>query len=220
MAGSSFNAATPPTGSAASPAAVQTAAKHRQRQQQQSQQGDGSGDGGGQGDGSQPDDGGGLGDTNLSPTTGQQSNPEAADLVNRSRAGDKSATQTIQETMRADRAGDPRARVLAQGILEYTKGHAEFAGEMLTGHAANLSHSHPLTQRRVKRIGDDLAATFGAEGHRVYLAHVASPFGPPSGYKPAFMGQVVGRAQAMQAARFPMGGVRFLSPKAARELGE
>ena len=164
----------------------------------------------------------GLGDEGLDVRTGQPSHPEAAAIVNAARAGNPAAVQKIQETMRAYNAGDPRARHLAEGIIAYTQGRPEFAGEVQRGHVVNLSHSHPLTQRRVQRIGKDIAATFGAEGERIYMAHVNRPHGPvaPIENVPAWTGQIVGKAQHIQAARFPEGRVRFVSQRAARELGE
>ena len=155
------------------------------------------------------------GDNGLSVITGHVANPEAARLVNASRAGDRQAIQLVRDIGRAARAGDPRAQELGDAIHVYTKTHPEFGVEILEGHAANISHSHPLTFKRVKSI----AATFGSETESsLFLRAVRSPEGPPSSVRPIYMGQAVGRAQAIQAARFPGASIKRVSEKAAREL--
>ncbi len=176
------------------------------------QGGSGSQGGGGGGGGSNP----AAGDTGLSPQTGQPSAPNAAQLVNAARAGDPKADQYLRDVMRAARAGDPQWTKMAEDILKYTQGRPEFGTELVNGHAANLSHSHPLTHQRVKRI----AADFGGEGSGEFMAYVKSPYGPVADSLPGFTGQVVGRAQAIQASRFPGAPIRLLSVRAARELGE
>lgn len=161
-----------------------------------------------------------LGDRGLHPATGMPVNPHADSLVRRARAGDPRAKMEIGDAIRMSRTGDPRARALAAALLQRTAGAPDIAGEIANGHAANLSHSHPLTDRRVGKIGEQVAAQYGARGTAEYHAHVASPHGAISPSMPAWTGQVVGRAQAMQAARFPNGRIRFVSPRAAREMGE
>jgi len=155
-------------------------------------------------------------DQGLDPTTGQLEHPQAAELVAAARAGSRKAVQQIQDVVRAARSGDPRAQGLAEAIRSYTRTHPEFENEVLDGHAANLSHSHPLTARRVQNI----AAGFSGEGQRMFHEHVRNPYGAPSPMREGYMGQVVGRAQAIQAARFPDSSLERYSPRVARELGE
>jgi hypothetical protein len=155
-------------------------------------------------------------DQGLNPVTGQVDNPEAAALVHAARAGDRNASQAITNAVRSARSGDPRAQALAQAIHDYTRSHPEFAGEVQEGHVANLSHSHPLTVKRVKQI----AASFGAEDQQEFWNRIKNSDGPPCQNRAGYVGQVLGRAQAIQAARFPGSSVMRIAPRAARELGE
>jgi len=159
-------------------------------------------------------------DQTLHPTTGQLMNQDAAAVVNAARAGDKNAARAIDDVFRAARAGDPRARKMAEDIARYTQAHPSFAGEIVAGHAMNLSHSHPLTPKRVQKIGKEIEAQFGVEGARAFFGAIESPYGPPETSVPAWTGQIVGQAQVLQASRFPGAPVRLFSPLAARELGE
>jgi uncharacterized membrane protein YgcG len=180
--------------------------------------------GGGSSGGGSSGGGSGSGDTNgdqgLDDQTGQQQFPEIVKLVDKARAGDQNANRQLRSIMRAMRGGDPRYQEAGKAILQITGGKPEFGEEMLNGHAVNLSHSHPLTSRRLRNIEQDILGTHGPSGVQEFRAYVQAPHGQPSGSIPAWTGQVVGRAQALQAARFPGAPIRLVSTKAAREVGE
>jgi hypothetical protein len=148
-------------------------------------------------------------DSTLNPVTGQLQSTTAAQLVNASRAGDKAAHEQVRSIL-----SDPSQETMAHAIRQYIEAHPEFAGERIEGKAVQLSHGHPLTPSRIM----DLAATFGSEAE-TFLHYVQSPYGPPLEYRPAQLGQIVGRAQAYQAIRYPGAPLRIISERVAREIG-
>ena len=168
---------------------------------------------GGGGDCASTDSGGATPAEDLSPVTGQLEHPEAARMIQAARAGDKVMAAHIERVLTAARQGDKRAEPLAHGIRVYLRAHPEFKGEILEGRAVHLSHGHPLTDKRIRAF----SAEFGKEAE-TFLEHVREPYGPVIDYRPAYVGLMVGRAQAYQAIRYPGTPLSILSERVSREL--
>lgn len=128
--------------------------------------------------------------------------PPLRRLLRAAAAGNREALSRVNDIKVAAQRGDVRAKSMLQAMQQMA-GTPEIVSN---ARAAKLSHGKPLTTARVHGI----AAEFGAESANV-LRGVRSPYAPISPYVTPITrqairtGQILGKAQQMQAVRFPGG---------------